>query len=786
LEEIIHKQTRDIQTLKCELLNEREKFTLNQKETELTYSQKINDLLNKLNENEIEKRKQIEISEQKIEKLSKENQLLTNQQIQYAQTLKEEKDRLSDKHTVDLKELNQKLEQIKLENNKQNELKELKIKQLSDENSKYLNELQSLRNYVNDSMPTIDTVKQMNKEKEKFNEQIDQIKSKNDSLQKENSALQTRLKSINEILIIQENQLEHSSSSPSAKTSYLTNEKKRQGLLNKWRMKVFELLIQLKSLEINNKQDKNMSEKTLLEYIERLEDASNRNKILENVIEDKKAEICVLNNDNTRIIEQLSILKETNESLEKKSQQDLQSSIELKNFVNSLIKQYQLIENSFKSANKKLSHLDQRVEFAKNRLCVIKALYTKKETNTNEDELKRGNVLDMTSYLSSIHSSIDQNQSNFNHQPVIVENTKINNNNNNNKFDKDEEAMLRQELEKVSEERDLLANKLKNEMKTIDDKVIKMKTDYEFKIDSLNLRLTELNDLNEMKDSQLEKLNEQYLIKESLNQDLTKRYDNLQLQHTELRTQITNDFDKQMKLRELEFADKIQSLDEKLNEARREQSKAVVIMRQMERSTNREKERLESLLKSCDSYYKSHLDKLQAKLNSLEKERNNLINNLRNNGHLPSINSLENEEYSLKNNQQTSTMNYNKNLSNNIEITSFWLDSKQSLEEPTSQTNVNNEEEEEEGGDEEIYKQQFSNNDDDDDALNESDSNKNTEILNQIRKIMGNLELSDVELDNNETSEQKYDYETTTNDENQYDYEIEHVIDDENLYKHKN
>ena len=200
MEEIIHKQTRDIQTLKCELLNEREKFTLNQKETELTYSQKINDLLNKLNENEIEKRKQIEISEQKIEKLSKENQLLTNQQIQYAQTLKEEKDRLTDKHTVDLKELNQKLEQIKLENNKQNELKELKIKQLSDENSKYLNELQSLRNYVNDSMPTIDTVKQMNKEKEKFNEQIDQIKSKNDSLQKENSALQTRLKSINEIL----------------------------------------------------------------------------------------------------------------------------------------------------------------------------------------------------------------------------------------------------------------------------------------------------------------------------------------------------------------------------------------------------------------------------------------------------------------------------------------------------------------------------------------------------------------------------------------------------------
>ena len=203
-------------------------------------------------------------------------------------------------------------------------------------------------------MPTMDTVKQMQKDSSKFEEQQLKIKQKNDSLQKENQALQTRLKSINEILIIQESQLEQ----PSA-TSHLTNEKKRLGLLNKWRTKVFELLIQLKNIEINNKQDKNMNEKTLLEYIERLDTASSNNKILENVIEDKKAEICVLNNDNSRLNDQLSILKDNHDNLEKKSQQDLQSSIELKKFVNSLLKQYQLIETSFKVASKKLTHLDQ-------------------------------------------------------------------------------------------------------------------------------------------------------------------------------------------------------------------------------------------------------------------------------------------------------------------------------------------------------------------------------------------------------------------------------------------
>jgi hypothetical protein len=38
------------------------------------------------------------------------------------------------------------------------------------------------------------------------------------------------------------------------------------------------------------------------------------------------------------------------------------------------------------------------------------------------------------------------------------------------------------------------------------------------------------------------------------------------------------------------------------------------------------------------------------------------------------------------------------------------------------------------------------------DELDESDMNKNSEILQQIRKIMGNLELSDIEDDSEEKS----------------------------------
>ena len=78
-------------------------------------------------------------------------------------------------------------------------------------------------------MPTIDTVKEMTKEKEKFDEEISKIKMRNESLIKENNSIQIRLKSLNEILTIQENQLENKHQNAAGTTNAIYNEKKRQG-----------------------------------------------------------------------------------------------------------------------------------------------------------------------------------------------------------------------------------------------------------------------------------------------------------------------------------------------------------------------------------------------------------------------------------------------------------------------------------------------------------------------------------------------------------------------------
>jgi chromosome segregation ATPase len=330
----------------------------------------------------------------------------------------------NEEHLVLIQKYDSEIEQFKaqieqLKDDKQNLIHEnrTQLQTLSDEKRKCMMELENLRQYVNDSLPTMQTIKEMTAERQKYEEQILKIKHKNDLLMKENNALQIRLKSINEILNIQEAQLEStttsnsrsnnsSSSSPSpGNSSSITsfNERKRQGLLNKWRTKCYELLIQLKSQEIEYKQERHAEEKTIQEYAAALNDQNSKRRILENIIEDKKAEITVLCNENTNLSEQLSVLREENENLHKKGHQDLQSTQELKEFVTTLIKQYQTIEDSFRVASKKLNHLDQRVEFAKNRLGVIKALYS----NSKSQESKRSvnNILDMN--LSSIHGSVN-------------------------------------------------------------------------------------------------------------------------------------------------------------------------------------------------------------------------------------------------------------------------------------------------------------------------------------------------------------------------------------------
>jgi coiled-coil alpha-helical rod protein 1 len=759
-------------------LNERESNSIKLKQFDENSQQKIKDLEQKLV-------LQVETHSKQLGKCEQERETLANEQNTRIKQLINEKTKLCDEYQSELNDLRTRFEKFNSENLNSIEEKDEQIRKLTDENIKYLNELENLRRYVNDSMPTIETVKEMKKQHKQLEDDLAKSKSRYDLLANENSALQIRLKSISEILAIQEAQLENKSSSsnsgisPSSSGLTNNNEKKRFGLLGKWRNKVFELLVQLKTQEISYKQEKNLENRSIQDCLSKLDEQINRNRILENVIEDKKAEITVLSNDNTHLNEQVNALKDVNEKLEKKCEQDLQSTTELKSFIDSLLKQYQTIEDSFKLANRKLTHLDQRVEFAKNRLGVIQALYNRRESHLKE-ELRRANLLEMTTNLSSIHGSLGiqnhHHESNLNN-PTSLDHQQIQHSSlDPNQFIKnqnfDTANLMKQELNKVVHERDMLAQKLKTDFEDMDDKIIKMKSDYESIIINLNNQLKDLKEDNDLKQTEINEANREVANKINLYDELNKKYNDLELEMKNLREKLNTECEAKLKTSELDYMDKLTKMDEKLNEARREQAKAVVMMRQMERSTNREKERMDNMLKSCETYYKDHIDKLKLKIISLEKEKNILMASLRqNNGSLqilPTTSSLNDlkqvdptKSSSLKINKwletnnlvelSTTTSNNSSSQSSlakklaaannnereklmNNEVTSFWLDSKQNEE---MEGNENYEQEEYE--EEEVY----------------LETSKNTEILNQIRKIMGNLELSDLDENENENNEDK-------------------------------
>lgn len=367
------------------------------------------------------------------------------------------------------------------------------------------------------------------------------------------------------------------------------NDRKRQGLLQKWRNKVFELLVELKSNEITYKQRHHMDQKTIEECMSQLAEQTNRSQILENVIDDNKAEITVLTSKNARLSDQLELMKEENERLIQKCKQDHEVSIKLKNALMSL---YPNIEESFKQINKKLNHADQRIQFAINRLNVMKPVL---KESRRKDELK-----DLSANISSIHAS-NAEESNIN---------------------VDDLELYRSELKKAHEERDMLAERLSNQRESKNVEIANLTSEKDRIIQNLKSEVQELKSTCEAKQKELNMVKDELAIKEKMYEELNAKYQ----EQNQNRKDV--DAESQSKINEikLDYENKMAQLDVKLNEARREQAKAFLLMRNMEKSTSREKERMEEMVKSRDEYYQSQIKSLQSKMIALEKDRNNLFN----------------------------------------------------------------------------------------------------------------------------------------------------------------
>lgn len=129
-------------------------------------------------------------------------------------------------------ELRDRVEKLKEEKTRVSEEAEVRVRAAGEEARRLGVELAQVRLYVNESMPTVETVRKMSEERQRCEAEIVRVEIRNEQLVGENNALQIRLKSINEILSIQEKQLE----AKQLPTKNLSTEKRYYGKFFIFRM----------------------------------------------------------------------------------------------------------------------------------------------------------------------------------------------------------------------------------------------------------------------------------------------------------------------------------------------------------------------------------------------------------------------------------------------------------------------------------------------------------------------------------------------------------------------
>lgn len=187
--------------MKTELFEQKEREQKHVRDLESKHAAKLEQMTSRLNEVESQKQLSEALSQQRLDSFN-----------QNMKRLEEEKTEMN----KEIERLRGEIVLVRQDKEKAVDDYENKLSTQREENNKQLNELTKLRHYVNDSLPTMQTVKEMIAEREKFEEQILKVKERNEALLKENGLLQVRLKSINEILTLQEAQLESSSKSNSS------------------------------------------------------------------------------------------------------------------------------------------------------------------------------------------------------------------------------------------------------------------------------------------------------------------------------------------------------------------------------------------------------------------------------------------------------------------------------------------------------------------------------------------------------------------------------------------
>ncbi|KAM4834815.1 coiled-coil alpha-helical rod protein 1 isoform 2-T2 [Thomomys bottae] len=447
--------------------------------------------------------------------------------------------------------------------------------------------VENLRKYVGEQVPPEVCNQAWEPERAELLDTMQHLKEERTSLHTTTELLQVRVQSLMHMLTLQEEELTRKVQPPDC----LENEfaKKCKSLLQRWREKVFTLMVQLKSQDIEHRDYMEKLKGQVAELQEQVRAQSQEQAILERSLQDKAAEVEV---------ERMSAKMELNRAQEARRRQQQQTALaeEQLKLVASAVSSSQMCFQSsmikMEQAVTRLPSLSNRLSYAVRKVHTIQGLMARKLALAQLRKESCPQPLPPTSL------DVDMNL----------------------------------ELQQLREERNRLDAELQLSAHLIQQEVGRVREQGEAECQQLNKVAQELEQELQRTQESLASVGLQLEAARQSQQESTKEAASLREELTQQQEIYGQALQEKVTEVETRLREQLSDTERRLNEARREQAKAVVSLRQIQRKATREKERNQELRRLQEEARKEEGKRLTRRVQELERDKNLMMATLQQEG----------------------------------------------------------------------------------------------------------------------------------------------------------
>ncbi|XP_045246000.2 coiled-coil alpha-helical rod protein 1 isoform X2 [Macaca fascicularis] len=461
--------------------------------------------------------------------------------------------------------------------------------------------VENLRKYVGEQVPPEVHSQTWELERQKFLENMQHLQEDRDGLHATAELLQVRVQSLTHILALQEEELTRKVQPSDSLEPEFT--RKCQSLLNRWREKVFALMVQLKAQELEHsdsvKQLKGQllaleapAQLHLLPQVTSLQEQvtaqSQEQAILQRSLEDKAAEVEVERMGSRGLQLELSRAQEARRRWQ---QQTTSAEEQLRLVVNAVSSSQIWLESTMakvEEAAARLPSLNNRLSYAVRKVHTIRGLTARKLA------------------LAQLR------QESCPLPPPVTD--------------------VSLELQQLREERNRLDAELQLSARLIQQEVGRAREQGEAERQQLSKVAQQLEQELQQTQESLASLGLQLEVARQGQQESTEEAASLRQELTQQQDLYRQALQEKVAEVETRLREQLSDTERRLNEARREHAKAVVSLRQIQRRAAQEKERSQELRRLQEEARKEEGQRLARRLQELERDKNLMLATLQQEG----------------------------------------------------------------------------------------------------------------------------------------------------------